>query len=70
MTIAAIRSSLVTMPSIALELLIDCIFATASNSVKIFEYSSLRTPAIVFSAAMFEVRFTRFAGSSPLFKKE
>ena len=28
------------------------------------------TPAIVFSAAMFEVRFTRFAGSSPLFKKE
>ena len=67
---AAMRSSLVTMPSMALELLMDCTLATASSSVKTFAYSPLRTPAMVLSSAMLEVRFTRLAGSSPLFKKE
>ena len=70
LTIAAIRLSLVTIPSMALELLMDWIFATASNSVKTAWCSSLRTPAIVFSDAILEVKFTRFAGSKPLFKKE
>ena len=32
--------------------------------------SSLRTPAIVFSAVILEVKFTRLAGSKPLFKNE
>lgn len=39
-------------------------------AVKICMYSSLRTPAMVLSTAILEVRFTRFAGSKPLFKKE
>ena len=38
--------------------------------LSLIHISFLRTPAIVFSAAIFEVRLTKFAGSKPLFKKE
>ena len=33
-------------------------------------YSALRTPAMVLSAEIFAVRFTRFTDGSPLLKKE
>lgn len=48
----------------------DCTFATVSNSVNTFAYSSFLTPAIVLSDAIPDVRLIRFAGNSPLFKKE
>ena len=64
-TICFIRASVVTIPSIALELLTDCTLAIFSSSVYMLLLLSLRVSDIALNAAFVAVRLTISAGNKP-----